>query len=159
MNQLIQTIIEDHGTADLDLLQKKLKEMRILENFEFPDAVIKLFPKPKKEKVIKQKIKDIFKGKGSSDVVKDKKRGLSKKHETEEEEDNEKEKEKEEEEESLATDPTKPKMVRMANLSIVGGHAVNGVAEIHSEIVKKDVFNNFYKVNNLSIFQEMLLSH
>ncbi|KMZ61389.1 starch phosphorylase, family GT35 [Zostera marina] len=146
--ELIQTIIEDHGTADLDLLQKKLKEMRILENFEFPDAVIKLFPKPKKEKVIKQKIKDIFKGKGSSDVVKDKKRGLSKKHETEEEEDNEKEKEKEkeEEEESLATDPTKPKMVRMANLSIVGGHAVNGVAEIHSEIVKKDVFNNFYKL-------------
>lgn len=40
-----------------------------------------------------------------------------------------------------------PKLVRMANLCVVGGHAVNGVAEIHSEIVKDDVFNAFYKVN------------
>ena len=34
----------------------------------------------------------------------------------------------------------------MANLSVVGGHSVNGVAEIHSEIVKQDVFNSFYEV-------------
>ncbi|XP_022642603.1 alpha-1,4 glucan phosphorylase L isozyme, chloroplastic/amyloplastic-like [Vigna radiata var. radiata] len=33
----------------------------------------------------------------------------------------------------------------MANLCVVGGHAVNGVAEIHSEIVKDEVFNAFYK--------------
>lgn len=43
-------------------------------------------------------------------------------------------------------DPKLPKTIRMANLCVVGGHAVNGVAEIHSEIVKNDVFNDFYKV-------------
>lgn len=43
--------------------------------------------------------------------------------------------------------PEPPKLVRMANLCVVGGHAVNGVAEIHSEIVKDEVFNAFYKVN------------
>ena len=33
---------------------------------------------------------------------------------------------------------------RMANLSIIGSHSVNGVAAIHSEILKKDVFKEFY---------------
>ncbi|XP_057491299.1 alpha-1,4 glucan phosphorylase L isozyme, chloroplastic/amyloplastic-like [Actinidia eriantha] len=42
--------------------------------------------------------------------------------------------------------PKPPKMIRMANLCVVGGHAVNGVAEIHSEIVKEEVFNDFYKM-------------
>ena len=42
--------------------------------------------------------------------------------------------------------PIPPKMVRMANLCVVGGHAVNGVAAIHSEIVKDEVFNAFFKV-------------
>jgi len=35
------------------------------------------------------------------------------------------------------------KMVRMANLAIVGSHKVNGVAAIHAEIVKTDVFPTF----------------
>ncbi|CAN1313975.1 Alpha-glucan phosphorylase 1 [Linum perenne] len=42
--------------------------------------------------------------------------------------------------------PSQPKLVRMANLCIAGGFAVNGVAEIHSEIVKSEVFNDFYKL-------------
>ncbi|KAF2313638.1 hypothetical protein GH714_012537 [Hevea brasiliensis] len=42
--------------------------------------------------------------------------------------------------------PKPPKLVRMANLCVVGGHAVNGVAEIHSEIVKDEVFNAFYEL-------------
>lgn len=36
------------------------------------------------------------------------------------------------------------KKVRMANLAIIGSHSVNGVAALHTEILKKDVFNNFY---------------
>ncbi|MDU2063984.1 MAG: glycogen/starch/alpha-glucan phosphorylase [Sporomusaceae bacterium] len=34
--------------------------------------------------------------------------------------------------------------VRMANLSVVGSYSVNGVAEIHTEILKKDVMRDFY---------------
>ena len=37
--------------------------------------------------------------------------------------------------------------VRMANLSIIGGHSVNGVASIHSEILKRDVLNSFYQLS------------
>ena len=36
--------------------------------------------------------------------------------------------------------------VRMANLAIVGGHAVNGVAQLHTEILKKDVLRDFYEM-------------
>lgn len=38
------------------------------------------------------------------------------------------------------------KRVNMAHLSIVGSHAVNGVAAIHSEIIKKDIFKDFYEM-------------
>ena len=34
--------------------------------------------------------------------------------------------------------------VRMANLSVVGSYAVNGVSKLHSEILKKTVFHDFY---------------
>jgi len=34
--------------------------------------------------------------------------------------------------------------VRMANLSIIGSHSVNGVAALHTEIIKRDIFKNFY---------------
>lgn len=37
-------------------------------------------------------------------------------------------------------------LVRMANLSIIGGHSVNGVAELHSEILKDTVFNDYYRL-------------
>ena len=36
--------------------------------------------------------------------------------------------------------------VRMANLSVVGSHSVNGVSALHSEIIKNDLFNGFYQL-------------
>ncbi|MFC1586380.1 glycogen/starch/alpha-glucan phosphorylase [Fibrobacterota bacterium] len=36
------------------------------------------------------------------------------------------------------------KKVRMANLAIVGSHSVNGVAALHTEIIKRNVFREFY---------------
>lgn len=37
-------------------------------------------------------------------------------------------------------------VVKMANLSVVGSHTVNGVSALHSEILKKTVFSDFYSV-------------
>lgn len=37
--------------------------------------------------------------------------------------------------------------VRMAHLAIVGSHKVNGVAALHTEILKKSVFKDFYELN------------
>lgn len=36
--------------------------------------------------------------------------------------------------------------VRMAYLAVVASHSVNGVAAIHSEIIKDTIFNDFYQV-------------
>ena len=46
-----------------------------------------------------------------------------------------------------------PKKVRMANLCIISSHAVNGVARLHSELLKASLFrefNEFYpgKISN-----------
>ena len=38
------------------------------------------------------------------------------------------------------------KKINMARLSIVGSHAVNGVAAIHTEILKRDLFRDFYEM-------------
>ncbi len=38
-------------------------------------------------------------------------------------------------------------MVRMANLSVVGSHKVNGVSKLHSEILKTTVFSDFYALD------------
>ncbi len=35
--------------------------------------------------------------------------------------------------------------VRMANLSVIGSHSINGVAAIHTGILEKDVFKDFYQ--------------
>ena len=37
--------------------------------------------------------------------------------------------------------------VRMANLSVVGSHSVNGVSELHTEILKKEVFSDFSEMD------------
>ncbi len=36
--------------------------------------------------------------------------------------------------------------VHMANLAIIGSHSVNGVAELHSKILRTDTFKEFYEV-------------
>ncbi len=35
--------------------------------------------------------------------------------------------------------------VRMANLCVIGSHSVNGVSELHSDIIKENVFHDFYE--------------
>ena len=39
-----------------------------------------------------------------------------------------------------------PKSIRMANLCIVGSHVVNGVAFVHSELIKQTLFKDFYEM-------------
>ncbi|MFH1848008.1 MAG: glycogen/starch/alpha-glucan phosphorylase [Candidatus Omnitrophota bacterium] len=39
-----------------------------------------------------------------------------------------------------------PKRVRMANLCIIGSHSVNGVSELHTELLKNVIFRDFFDV-------------
>ncbi|XP_050384546.1 alpha-1,4 glucan phosphorylase L isozyme, chloroplastic/amyloplastic [Argentina anserina] len=125
--ELINTIVAEYGTADCDLLEKKLTEMRILENVDLPPAYAKLLVKPKKSSSVlpTEKFEDSKKDVKAVEGMEPKKKHI---------------------EEKKKAPPKPPKLVRMANLCVVGGHAVNGVAEIHSEIVKDEVFNSFYKL-------------
>jgi len=43
-------------------------------------------------------------------------------------------------------DESGEKYVRMANLATVGSHAVNGVAALHSDLLKTDVLRDFYRL-------------
>ncbi|MEK6190353.1 MAG: glycogen/starch/alpha-glucan phosphorylase [Carnobacterium alterfunditum] len=36
--------------------------------------------------------------------------------------------------------------IKMANLAIIGSHSVNGVAKLHTEILKKDILHDFYEM-------------
>ncbi|KAJ0982035.1 hypothetical protein J5N97_010290 [Dioscorea zingiberensis] len=159
--ELMKDIISVHGTADLELLDEKLRHMRILENLEFPPSVAQLFVKPKEDQVkLKEKVlvkpSDIVENEefesqvGREEVKLEEEEPVDEEPSLEEEPVDEEpsleEKPVDEEPSFLKPDPKLPKMVRMANLSIVGGHAVNGVAEIHTDIVKEEVFNEFYKL-------------
>lgn len=101
--------------------------MRILENIDLPASIQAMLPpKPVVEKV-KKAPKAATKAAGADKIAK-----LA-------------DKEVEEEEEEVVPEKPAP-TVRMANLCVIAGHTVNGVAAIHSEIVKEEVFNDFYKV-------------
>ncbi|CAG8960858.1 hypothetical protein HYFRA_00002395 [Hymenoscyphus fraxineus] len=41
---------------------------------------------------------------------------------------------------------SQPKMIRMAYLAIVGSHKVNGVAELHSDLIKTTIFKDFVRI-------------
>ncbi len=43
-------------------------------------------------------------------------------------------------------DESGPKYVRMANLACVGSHAINGVAALHTELLKHTVLKDFYEL-------------
>jgi glycogen phosphorylase len=43
-------------------------------------------------------------------------------------------------------DETGGRFVRMAHLACVGSHAINGVASLHSELLKSDVLKDFYEM-------------
>ncbi|KAF2154147.1 glycosyltransferase family 35 protein [Myriangium duriaei CBS 260.36] len=41
---------------------------------------------------------------------------------------------------------SQPKMVRMAFLAVIGSHKVNGVAELHSDLIKTTIFKDFVQI-------------
>ena len=43
-------------------------------------------------------------------------------------------------------DESGERYVRMAHLACIGSHAINGVAELHSELLKQDVLKDFYEL-------------
>jgi len=44
-------------------------------------------------------------------------------------------------------DESGERFVRMANLACIGSHAINGVAALHTELLKRDVLKDFYKIS------------
>ncbi|PIN01101.1 Glycogen phosphorylase [Handroanthus impetiginosus] len=124
--QLIEDIISEYGTSNPEMLEKKFAAMRILENFDLPASIADLLAKPEQRPV------DVIENAEANDeaTVTDNDELEGEGTQTVYQE--------------SASIP--PKMVRMANLCVVGGHAVNGVAEIHSEIVKNEVFNDFFQL-------------
>ncbi|KAH3679193.1 hypothetical protein WICMUC_001205 [Wickerhamomyces mucosus] len=47
---------------------------------------------------------------------------------------------------------SQPRQIRMAYLAIIGSHKVNGVAELHSELIKTTIFKDFVKIYGVSKF-------
>ena len=39
-----------------------------------------------------------------------------------------------------------PKKIRMAHLALIGSHSVNGVSELHTELLKTSLFKDFYEI-------------
>ncbi|PON79649.1 Glycogen/starch/alpha-glucan phosphorylase [Parasponia andersonii] len=133
--ELIHEIIAEYGSEDLDLLQKKLKEMRILDNIELPDSIIELLNISEENSAV-DPIEE-------AEILEEDIKATDDEYQSEELDEND---EKITTKVTFEPDPNLPKLVRMANLCVAGGKVVNGVAEIHSEIVKNEVFNEFYKL-------------
>ena len=122
-----------------DELEQKVRSMRILENVELPDSIKKTLPDKERPdsptKVTNKTEVQVPRGKESMDIKA-------------------KNKERDEARKAAIDQGRVPKpevLVRMANLSVIVGHKVNGVAAIHSEIVKNEVFKDFYQVTDAAI--------
>lgn len=141
--ELINTIVAEYGTEDLDLLQEKLQKMRIMDNVELPTSVLESLLKPQNGSLVTPTVEVEIPSEDKAVEEEDSSEAAEKPTEVDE---SEALSALQKDGPTFQPDPNLPKMVRMANLSVVGGHTVNGVAEIHSEIVKSDVFNDFYKL-------------
>lgn len=136
--QIIETIDEQFmnfvaGKVGKEELEAKIASMRILENVDLPASIQALLP-PKP--VVKEAASD----EAATGVIEAATQVASKVIKAVS---NVIQADKKEPE----VIPAKPApTVRMANLCCIAGHKVNGVAAIHSEIVKEEVFNDFYKL-------------
>ncbi|MCO5570817.1 hypothetical protein L7F22_024545 [Adiantum nelumboides] len=126
--QFILAILESQQFADKKTFEETINKMRILENLELSPHITSLFESSIEESD-EVSISESDKDKDDDEDVTDAE-GL------------------EEEVKTIAKPPVAkpPGMVRMANLCVIAAHTVNGVAAIHSDIIKNEVFNDFYKI-------------
>ncbi|KAG6607108.1 Alpha-1,4 glucan phosphorylase L isozyme, chloroplastic/amyloplastic [Cucurbita argyrosperma subsp. argyrosperma] len=143
--ELVRSIISEYGTEDKVLLRGKLKELRVLENVDLPAAYSDIFIEPEASSIITS-ASNSGDDKNSAKLAKSVDGDETDEGNDELESKNKSKNIQDKKVKLIPPPPPPPKMVRMANLCVVGGHAVNGVAEIHSEIVKDEVFNAFYKL-------------
>ncbi|XP_022948691.1 alpha-1,4 glucan phosphorylase L isozyme, chloroplastic/amyloplastic isoform X1 [Cucurbita moschata] len=143
--ELVRSIVSKYGTEDKVLLRGKLKELRVLENVDLPAAYSDIFIEPEASSIITSASNSVD-DKNSAKLVKSVDGDETDEGNDELESKNKSKNIQDKKVKLIPPPPPPPKMVRMANLCVVGGHAVNGVAEIHSEIVKDEVFNAFYKL-------------
>lgn len=136
--EFLLSIAKSRQFVDKKKFEETVIKMKILENVELPPSVSSLFDSSSEESEdgsITEPEKDDDEDEDDSVVE-----GSQEKKKTAEDL---------QEKEKTAPRPTVAKqygMVRMANLCVIAAHTVNGVAAIHSEIVKDEVFNDFYKI-------------
>lgn len=120
--------------------------MRIIDNIELPASVLDLLVKPQNDSIVISTPNEEVESLTKDEPVEEEELPEAVEKPVEDKDELEVLSVEQEQQPNFKPDPKLPKAIRMANLCVVGGHAVNGVAEIHSEIVKKEVFNDFYEV-------------
>eukprot|EP00475_Leptophrys_vorax_P027909 TRINITY_DN3994_c0_g2_i1.p1 TRINITY_DN3994_c0_g2~~TRINITY_DN3994_c0_g2_i1.p1 ORF type:complete len:951 (-),score=146.12 TRINITY_DN3994_c0_g2_i1:350-3202(-) len=132
----IDHVVSTVGLHDPAVLVHKIDAMRVLDGTPLPDRVKQAIVAREKE-IEEEEAAAKAAAEAAAKAAKEAGEPLP-------EEEPEAKKPKTEKVDLLAV--TGSPVVRMANLCVIAGHAVNGVAAIHSEIVKDDVFNDFYQL-------------